>query len=117
MYLRTLGKLCVAGLIVSVLAACGSGSGSGSSSRQESNTISVFGLHGPLAGADVAVYGLQAYIDASPELPGNLLAVPATTDPVTALADDLELVSNAGLGPFVVVVRVSAGRTHPPRLF
>ena len=105
MYLRTLAKLCVAGLIVSVLAACGSGSGSGSSSQQESNTISVFGLDGPLAGADVAVYDLQAYIDASPELPSNLLAASATTtDPVTALADDLELVSSAGLGPFVVVV-------------
>ena len=83
-------------------------SGSGSSSQQESNTISIFGLDGPLAGADVAVYGLQAYIDASPELPGNLLAVPATTDPVTALADDLELVSNAGSGPFVVVVTANA---------
>jgi hypothetical protein len=102
MYLRILGKLFVTGLFVSVLAACGGGgSSSAAPEPEEANTISVFGSDGPMAGADVAVYDLQAFIQGGPESE-SLLAAPATTDPVTGLADNLELSLDAGIGPFVV---------------
>ena len=86
-----------------VLAACG---GSGVPTASESgtaNTISVFGSDGPMAGADVAVYDLQAYLTDS-STAENLLAVPVITDTETALADNLELVLDAGIGPYVAVV-------------
>ena len=110
MRLRTLGKFCVTGLFISVLAACGGGSNSnsGPTDPETGNLISVFGSDGPMAGADVAVYGLQDYIDNN-DSAENLLAAPATTDPVTALADNLELALDAGLGPFVV--EISANET------
>jgi hypothetical protein len=101
MYLRTLGKLFVTGLFVSVLAACGGGSSSAAPEPEEANTISVFGSDGPMAGADVIVYDLQDFIQNGPDSDG-LLATPATTDPVTGLADNLELSLDAGIGPFVV---------------
>ena len=110
MRLRTLGKFCVTGLFISVLAACGGGSNSnsGPTDPETGNLISVFGSDGPMAGADVAVYGLQDYIDNN-DSAENLLVAPATTDPVTALADNLELALDAGLGPFVV--EISANET------
>ncbi len=105
MCLRTLAKFFATGLSVLVLAACGGGSNSnsGPTDPETGNLISVFGSDGPMAGADVAVYGLQAYLDDSATAE-NLLAAAATTDAVTALADDLELSLDAGTGPFVVVV-------------
>ena len=106
MRLRSLTKLCVTGLSVLILTACG-GSGSSSDSDpaapETGNTISVFGSDGPMAGADVAVYDLKAYLDDS-DTAENLLATEAKTDAVTALADDLELSLDAGMGPFLVVV-------------
>ncbi|MEZ7984711.1 MAG: hypothetical protein QMB64_02675, partial [Pseudomonadales bacterium] len=87
---------------VSVLAACGGGgSSSAAPEPEEANTISVFGSDGPMAGADVFVYDLQDFIQNGPEAE-DLLATPATTDPVTGLADNLELSLDAGIGPFVV---------------
>jgi len=105
MFSRTLAKFFATGLSVLVLAACGGGSNSnsGPTAPETGNLISVFGSDGPMAGADVAVYGLQAYLDDS-DTAENLLAAAATTDAVTALADDLELSLDAGTGPFVVVV-------------
>ena len=67
----------------------------------EGDTISVFGIDGPMAGADVFIYHLQEFIEASPGSE-NLLADPVTTDPVTGLADNIELVLDAGEGPFAV---------------
>ena len=67
----------------------------------EGNTISVFGIDGPMAGADIFIYHLQDFIEAGPGSE-NLLADPVTTDPVTGLADNIELVLDAGLGPFAV---------------
>ena len=103
MRLRTLGKFCVTGLFVSVLAACGGGGGSSSAAPEpeEANSISVFGSDGPMAGADVFVYDLQDFIENGPDSE-NLLAAPATTDPITGLADNLELSLDAGIGPFAV---------------
>ncbi|MDB2410660.1 thrombospondin type 3 repeat-containing protein [Pseudomonadales bacterium] len=109
MCLRTLAKFCAIGLSVFVLAACGGGSSS-PSTPETGNTISVFGSDGPMAGADVAVYDLQAYLDNSTTAE-SLLAAPAMTDAVTALADDLELSLDAGLGPYMVVVTANATTT------
>jgi len=67
----------------------------------EGDTISVFGIDGPMAGADVAVYHLQDFIAGGPDA-DNLLADPVITDPVTGLADNIELVLDAGEGPFAV---------------
>ena len=94
-----------------VLAACGgSGAPSATSATNTANTISVFGSDGPMAGADVAVYDLQAYLaDASTAV--NLLAVPTVTDKNTALADNIELLADAGLGPYMVVVTANANTT------
>ncbi|MDG2035493.1 MAG: thrombospondin type 3 repeat-containing protein, partial [Pseudomonadales bacterium] len=112
MCLRTLAKFCAIGVSVFVLAACGGGSGSSSdpAAPETGNTISVFGSDGPMAGADVAVYDLQAYLDNSTTAE-SLLAAPAMTDAVTALADDLELSLDAGLGPYMVVITANGTTT------
>ena len=95
-----------------VLTACGS-SDSPKSKSETANTINIMGVDGPLAGADIAVYDLQDYLDADLEIekPDTLLAAPATTDPVTALADNLALVSDAGTGPFLIVVTANSTTT------
>ncbi len=91
-------------LLSLLLTACGRGvSLTTTSEPEEVDTISVFGIDGPMAGADVAVYDLQAYISDS-DTADNLLAAPATTNADTALADNLTLISDAGDGPFMVVV-------------
>ena len=88
------------------IAGCG-GDGGGSDSQpvQTGNTISVLGVDGEMAGADIAVYHLQDYLK-NPSSAENLLAASPTptTHPETALADNLELVLDAGLGPFMVVI-------------
>ena len=113
MCLRTLAKFFATGLSVLVLAACGGGSNSnsGPTDPETGNLISVFGSDGPMAGADVAVYGLQAYLDDSATAE-NLLAAPATTDPVTALADDLELSLDAGSPVLLWLVVTANGDYH-----
>ena len=75
----------------------------GNSGPAVGNAISVFGVDGPMAGADVAIYDLQSYLD-DPLTENNLLAQLETTDTQTALADDLELALNVGSGPFMVVI-------------
>ena len=100
-------KLLLILLSALLLTACGGGgSSSPAPEPEEANTISVFGSDGPVAGADVFVYDFDDFkqnnFDAQ-----DLLAAPATTDPVTAMADDLELVLDAGLGPFVVVIQAN----------
>ena len=93
-----------------LLTACGS-SDSPKSKSETAYTINIMGVDGPLAGADIAVYDLDAYIAALPGMSDNLLAAPATTDPVTALADNLALVSDAGAGPFLIVVTANLTTT------
>ena len=88
------------------LSACDFNSSS-SSEREKGNPISIMGVDGPMAGADVEVYDLQAYLDNSDTAP-SLLYRPAITNPVTALADDLELQLDAGLGPYLVVVTANS---------
>jgi len=73
------------------------------SEREKGNPINIMGVDGPMAGADVEVYDLQAYLDDS-DMASSLLYRPAITDAVTALADNLELQLDAGLGPYLVVV-------------
>jgi hypothetical protein len=84
-----------------------SSSSSNSSEREKGNPINIMGVDGPMAGADVEVYDLQAYLDNSDTAP-SLLYRPAITNPVTALADDLELQLDAGLGPYLVMVTANS---------
>ena len=81
-----------------------------SSEREKGNPISIMGVDGPMAGADIEVYDLQDFLD-DPNAASSLLYQPATTDIITALADDIELTLNAGVGPFMVVVTANATTT------
>ncbi|MDA8962933.1 thrombospondin type 3 repeat-containing protein [Pseudomonadales bacterium] len=91
-------------LLSLLLTACGRGvSPTTPLEPEEAATISVFGIDGPMAAADIAVYHLQDYLTDS-DTDDNLLVADITSDAVTALADNLELTLDAGTGPFMVVV-------------
>ncbi|MDB4806678.1 thrombospondin type 3 repeat-containing protein [Pseudomonadales bacterium] len=98
--------------IVVFLAACGGGQGSSvTDSPSPPNeqdiaplaSLNVMGVDGPMAGADVAVYDLQSYLD-DPQNVVSLLAQPTQTDRLTARADQLELIENIGFGPFIIII-------------
>ena len=111
MRLRTLGKIISAGFFVTVLAACGGGSSNSGCAPSNPNcnagisgpTINALGVDGPLLSAEVNVFGLQDYID-NGTAAASLLAAPTQSNAATGLIDDLELISNLGTGPFVLVV-------------
>ena len=95
-------------LFTMLIVACGSDKKQSSSATTEVNSspivsIDVMGVDGPMAGADVAVYDLQTYLD-NPTSVDSLLLNSVVTDSSTARADGLALVENASDGPFIVVV-------------
>ena len=94
---------------ISFLVACG-GSNTESSKSTDStshNSLSVMGVDGPMAGADVDVFDLQAYLDDAQSAPSLLLS-PSITDSDSALAENLALIESAGSGPFIVIVSANA---------
>ena len=109
MRLGLIQKLSVIATFAVALSACDFDS-QDTPEREQGNPIDIMGVDGPMAGADVEVYDLQAFLD-DPSAAGSLLFQPATTDPVTALADDIELTLDAGVGPFMIVVTANATTT------
>ncbi len=102
-------RVSLVAVCASFLVACGNSTTESTSSTSH-NTLSVMGVDGPMAGADVDVFDLQAYLDDALTAP-SLLLLPTITNPVSALAEDLELVESAGLGPFIVIVSANASTT------
>ena len=108
MFLRSWAKYFVVSFFVLALAACGRGSSNQDiASPETGNTISILGSDGPMAGAIVAVYRLGDYLTDPEKAVNQLVAEVTTTSIDTALADNLELKLNAGLGPFMVVVKAA----------
>jgi hypothetical protein len=100
-------KWLAAGVLLSVLAACGGGSSSsgciGSEcGAPELGTIDAMGTDGPLTFALMSIERLDDWIaDAAS---ANLLKGIPVSSNAEGLADDLELIDSAGSGPFVLEV-------------
>ena len=102
-------RLSLVAVCISFLVACGSSNTESTKPTDSTshNSLSVMGVDGPMAGADVDVFDLQAYLDDSLAAPSLLLS-PATTDSVSALAENIDLIESAGSGPFIVTVTANA---------
>ena len=90
-------------LILMCFTLIGCSGGGDSEPTEVGNFISVFGVDGPMAEADVAIYSLKDYLEDSAAAV-HRLKESETTDPQTGLADNLELALDAGLGPFIVII-------------
>ena len=104
-----MNRFILVALMSLLLMSCGGGGESGNSDSQQSQTgnlISVLGVDGEMAGADGFIYRLQDYLN-SKTAATNLLANSDTTDVEMGLADNLELSLDAGLGPFVVIIKAN----------